>query len=58
MLGITTSTMSVNRIYVNCARCFRNFAVTEGYKERMDAKRIVILCNECRNQSEVTENLK
>jgi hypothetical protein len=43
-----------NRVYVNCARCTKNIAVTFSYKERMDSKFLPILCNDCRNQSEVT----
>jgi len=53
MHGATTLTMA-SREYVNCARCTKSIAVTDTYKARMDAKHIPILCNDCRNMSEVT----
>jgi hypothetical protein len=53
MHGATTSTMP-EKEYVNCARCTKNIAVTDTYKMRMNAKHIPILCNDCRNMSEVT----
>jgi len=53
MHGVTTLTMP-EKVYVNCARCTKNIAVTDTYKARMDAKHIPILCNDCRNMSEVT----
>ena len=52
MPGTTISTMV--KEYVNCARCTKNIGVTDSYKQRMDAKHIPILCNDCRNMSEVT----
>lgn len=54
MPGTIISTMA-NKEYVNCARCTKNIAVTDTYKARMDAKHIPILCNDCRNMSEVTK---
>lgn len=59
MPGRTTSmTANPTKEYVNCARCTKGIAVTRSYKERMDAKHIPILCNDCRNQAEGVDSLR
>lgn len=51
-------TANPTKEYVNCARCTKGIAVTRSYKERMDAKHIPILCNDCRNQAEGVDSLR